>query len=73
LGRDKTVWQRLLGHKSAWISHIDEQVEHRVAAEGHGTIHGGLASIIFGAEYVLTQPGTRCGLLRGEVAKATDR
>jgi hypothetical protein len=29
------------------------------AAEGQGTIHVGLAGIIFGAEYALTQPGTR--------------
>ena len=29
------------------------------AAEGQGTIHVGLAGIIFGAEYALIQPGTR--------------
>jgi hypothetical protein len=50
LGRDKTVWQRLPGHKTARISHVNEQTGHRVAAEAQGTIHGGLASIIFGAE-----------------------
>src|SRR3954462_12142917 len=27
LGGGKTVWQRLAGGKSAWISHIDEQAE----------------------------------------------
>jgi hypothetical protein len=41
------------------FSHIDEQAGHRVPPEGQETIHGGLASSIFGTEYALTQPGTR--------------
>jgi hypothetical protein len=38
---------------------MDQQAGAQSAAEGQGTFHGGLASIIFGAEYALTQPGTR--------------
>src|SRR4051812_44632036 len=36
LGRSKTVWQRLPGGKSAWISHIDEQAGHRVPPKDGG-------------------------------------
>ena len=34
----------------------------RQNAEGQGTIHGDLASSIFGAEYALTQPERITGL-----------
>jgi hypothetical protein len=30
LGWSKTIWQRLPGDKSAWISHKDERAGHRV-------------------------------------------
>jgi hypothetical protein len=57
----KTVWQRLPGHKSAWISHIDEQPGHRVPPKGRGPSMVDLPASFSAPSNVLTQPGT-CGV-----------